>query len=110
MKNIIFILIFFANMLYGVEYNKLLLQAQSTIYPKVMLLDKQLPHKLIEGKIVLAIVYDNGDYEAALYAKKSIEQKFHGTIGGYPYEVKIMQCPEFSRDAEVTAVYILASS
>jgi len=109
MKKIILLLLLLVNMLFGFDYDTLLLKTQATIYPKIILLDKKLPNKLIDNKIVYTIIYDNGDYQTALDVKNIINKSFHSYIGAYLYEVHIEQCSDFSTKEKATAIYVLAS-
>ena len=108
MKKIILFLILCVSALFGFEYDNILLQTQATIYPKIILLDKKLPHKLINNEIVYTIICETGDYQTALKVKKMINQTFHHYLGNYVYQVKIVKCTDFSTLKKTTAIYVLS--
>lgn len=80
MKKLIFLCIIFVNLAYGYSYNDILLKAQASIFPKVMLLDKKLDTKLVGGKIIYTIAYEQSDYNTALEVNKLIDKNIMVTL------------------------------
>jgi len=70
--------ILFSQSLFGYNYDDLLLKAQSSIFPKIMLLDKKIKNKLVKSKVIYTIVYDENDYQTALHVKEYINTTFKG--------------------------------
>jgi len=54
-KFFVVFIVFTITSLSGYSYNEVLIKAQSKIFPKILLLDKKLKDKLIDGKIVYTI-------------------------------------------------------
>lgn len=109
MKKIIFLLITLVNFVYGYNYNDVLLKAQASIFPKIMLLDKKLDEKLVDGKIVYTIVYDKDDYNTALNIRKFINEKHKGHFDKYEYTINLVKFSDFSMETEASAIYALNS-
>lgn len=104
-------LIFILNtLLFGYNYNDLLLKAQASIFPKIMLLDKKLEEKLVNGKIVYTIVYDKDDYDTALEVNEYIEANHQGHFDEYEYSVNLVEFSDLSDETEATAFYALNSN
>jgi len=68
-------------------YSDLLLKAQASVFPKIVLLDKQLDQKLVEQSISICIVYDSEDELAAQNFKKYILEKFNNQINKQPLNI-----------------------
>jgi len=109
MKKIIFFLLIFANLVYGYSYNEILLKAQASIFPKIMLLDKKIEDKLIDGKIVYTIVYDENDYATALKIKELINNNFKGYFDTYTYRINLVEFSDLSSETKASAIYALNS-
>lgn len=109
MKKIIFLLLVFVNFSYAYSYNDLLLKAQASIFPKILLLDKKIKEKLIDKKIVFTIVYDQSDYLTALEVKKFIDEEYQGYFDEYSYKINLVEFLEFSETTEASAIYVLNS-
>lgn len=110
MKKIIFLFLTLANLLYAHTYNEVLLKAQASIFPKIMLLDKKLPNKLIDGKIVYTIVYDKNDYQTALDIRKFIDENYDGYFDEYEYKINLVEFSDLSNETQASAIYVLNTS
>ncbi|WP_457748912.1 hypothetical protein [Sulfurimonas sp.] len=99
-----------AQALFGYTYNDLVLKAQSSIFPKIMLLDKKIEDKLVNNKIIYTIVYDESDYQTALHVKQYINATFKGHFDKYPYEVNLVDFADLSIKTKASALYVLKSS
>ena len=102
--------ILFVQSLFGYNYDDLLLRADASIFPKIMLMDKKIKNKLIENKIIYTIVYDQCDYETALHVKEYIESIFKDHIDRYPFEVDLVEFSQLSSNTKASAFYVLKSS
>jgi len=107
MKKLIFLCIIFVNLAYSYSYNDILLKAQASIFPKVILLDKKLDTKLIDGKIIYTIVYEESDYSTALEINKLIDKKYKGYFDKYMYEINLVEFSALSNSTKASAIYIL---
>ena len=107
MKKIILLCLTLVNIAYGYYYDDIVLKAQASIFPKVMLLDKKIKDKLIDNKIVYTIIYDETDYLTALSIKDFINEKFKGKLDSYDYKVNLVNFKNFSEKTEASAIYVL---
>ena len=107
---ILFFLIFVTLVYSSYSYNDLLLKVQSSIFPKILLLDKKLKSKLVNNTIIYTIVYGNDDYNTALKIKKLIMSSNKKYFGKYPYKVDLVKFSDLSMKTEASAFYILNSS
>ncbi|EHP31292.1 hypothetical protein SMGD1_2770 [Sulfurimonas gotlandica GD1] len=109
MKKLIFLSLIFVNMLYGYSYNDILLKAQASIFPKIMLLDKNIENKLVDGKIVYTIAYDKSDISIAQEISKFINKNFDGYFDKYLYQINLVEFSDLSSDTKASAIYTLNS-
>ena len=58
MKKVLLLLVIVQSMLFGYNYDDLLIRAQTALFPKILLLDKNLEKKLVDGKIVYLVAYE----------------------------------------------------
>jgi len=110
MKKIIFLFLTLVNLLYAHTYNEILLKAQASIFPKIVLLDKKLSKKLIDGKIVYTIVYDKNDYQIALDIEKFIDENYNGYFDEYEYKISLVEFSDLSNETQASAIYALNTS
>ncbi len=106
---ILSLLLIVTTLLFGYNYNELLLKAQASIFPKIMLLDKKLEDKLIYGKIIYTVVYDKSDYNTALEVIKFIDESHKGYFDKYIYEINLVEFGNLSSETMATALYALNS-
>jgi len=109
MKKIILLFFIFINSLYGFSYNDILLKAQASIFPKIILLDKKVSNKLVDGKIIYTIVYEKDDYNTALEINKFIDASYNGHFNGYAYKINLVEFSDLSNETQATAIYTLNS-
>lgn len=107
MKKILFLYLTLVTLAFGYNYDEVLLKAQASIFPKIMLLDKKLDNKLVDNKIVYTIVYDKSDYRTALDIKNFINAKHNGFLDRYVYKINLVEFSKFSEKTEASAVYVL---
>lgn len=109
MKKTALLLVLLVSFSYGYTYNKLLLKAQASIFPKIIMLDKKVDRKLINGEIVYVIVYEKDDYYTALEIKEFIRSNYKDNMNRYSYRVDLVEHSEFSDETQATAIYALNS-
>ncbi len=109
MKKIIFLYLILTNLAYGYNYDELLLKAQASIFPKIMLLDKKIEDKLINGKVIYTIIYDKSDFYTALEIKNIIDSNYNGYFDKYKYKILLVDFLDFSNQTEASAIYVLNS-
>ena len=107
MKKILFVYFTLLSFVFGYNYDEVLLKAQASIFPKIILLDKKIENKLIDDKIVYTIVYDKADYYTALSIEKYINENFNGKLDKYNYKINLVDFKEFSEKTEASAIYVL---
>jgi len=107
MKKILFLYLTLINVAFGYNYDDIVLKAQASIFPKIILLDKKIQNKLIDGKIVYTIVYNKSDYNTALSIEKFINKNFQGSLDKYNYKVNLVEFEKFSIQTQASAVYVL---
>ncbi len=109
MKKAVILLFTLVSFSHGYTYNKLLLKAQASIFPKIIMLDKKLDSKLVEGKIIYTIVYEKNDYETALEIEKFIDEKYNGRFNDYAYKINLVEFADLSQETQASAIYSLNS-
>lgn len=109
MKKTLLLLFMFINLAYGYTYDNLLLKAQASIFPKIIMLDKKLESKLVDGKIIYTIVYEKDDYETALEVEKFIDEKYNGHFNDYLYKINLVEFSNLSKETKTSAIYSLNS-
>ena len=107
MKKILFLYLTLVSMAFGFNYDDLVLKAQASIFPKIILLDKKIENKLIDGKIIYTIVYDKTDSLTALSIEKFINKNFQGHLDAYDYKINLVELESFSEKTEASAIYVL---
>ncbi|OHE04766.1 MAG: hypothetical protein A2513_00360 [Sulfurimonas sp. RIFOXYD12_FULL_33_39] len=107
MKKIILLYLTLLNIAFAYNYDDVLLKAQASIFPKIMLLDKKVEDKLIRGEIVYTIVYDKYDYNKALEVGGYINETYKGYFHKYKYKINFVDVLELSDKTEASAIYVL---
>lgn len=107
MKKILFLYLTIVNLAFGYNYDDILLKAQAAIFPKIVLLDKKIDNKLVDGKIVYTIVHDNSDLLTAQYIKNYIDKKYNGQLGSYKYVINLVDIDNYTDDIKTSAIYVL---
>jgi len=107
MKKILFLYLTLINIVFAYNYDDVILKAQASIFPKIILLDKKIEDKLIDDKIVYTIVYDKSDYITALSIQNFIDKNFKGHLDTYEYKINLVDFENFSEKTNSSAVYVL---
>lgn len=95
--------------LFGFNYNPLLLEAQASIFPKLLLLAKEPQKLLVNERIVFAVVHEAEDIESALELKHLMEEQYKSHIEGYPFSVILVEYSKLNETFEASAVLALHS-
>lgn len=111
MKKIFTVLLFLKLIVFAQNYNDFLLRIQSKIYPKIILLDKKIDKKLINGKIMFGIVYDNDDFFIAQRVKELIKKIYGSRLDRYEFKIIPIEMLNIldSKYADYSYLYILKS-
>lgn len=107
MKKIFFLCLALVDIAFGYNYDDVVLKAQASIFPKIILLDKKIDDKLIDGKIVYTIIYDKTDHHTALSIKEYINKNFKGQLDRYSYKINLIDFANFSEQTKTSAIYVL---
>jgi len=107
MKKILFLYLTLLNIAFGYNYDDLVLKAQASIFPKIILLDKKIEDKLIDGKIIYTIIYDKADHHTAVSIEEFINKNFKGQLDKYDYKINLVEFTNFSTQTEASAIYVL---
>jgi hypothetical protein len=109
MKRIVLLFLIFQGVASAYSYNVLLLKAQAAIFPKIVLLDKKLNEKLINGKIVFTILYEENDLFAASEVRELMIENYGKMLENHPFEIKMIEYSNVSAQLQSTAVFLLNS-
>lgn len=103
------LLLLIQSVLFGYSYDDLLVKAQTTLFPKIMLLDRKLDEKLVDGKILYLIAYEENDAVAAAEIRNLLESTYPGTLEGWHVEFRTVPFEAINGQTEATAIYALHS-
>lgn len=107
MKKILSLYLTLITIAFGYSYDDIVLKAQASIFPKIILLDKKIENKLVDGKIVYTIIYDKLDLNTALSIEEFINKNFQGSLDTYEYQVNLVEFKDFSKETKASAIYVL---
>ncbi len=109
MKKVSVILLFLCTTLFAYSYNDLLIKAQTALFPKILLLDKHLESKLVDGKIVYLVAYEENDVFSAAKVTELLEASYKARLDEYDFEIRMLPFEEIDENVEATAIYVLSS-
>ncbi len=101
------ILLIFLQSLWGYAYNELLLDAQSRIYPKLLMLEENISSRHEISPIVFTVVYAPEDEFVAERVVQKIESYYDHSFSGIPFEVEMSAFDELELSRHKDAIYIL---
>lgn len=107
MRRAFFAVLVFCRCLWGGD--ELLMDAQSSIVPKIALLDRELEKKLVSDRVVIVVACENSDMDGAKAFASQIMAKTNGRIGKYPLSVVTVEFSALSR-TEMTLLYLFRGS
>ena len=88
------------------EYDPLLLRAQASIFPKIMLLDKEIKQKMVNNEYRIKIVTNKNETEGAEQLKLLIEEKYKSKLAGMALNVQVITGDEL-QNIELGTAYIV---
>jgi len=62
---ILLIILLMSLSLYSYEYDELLLRAQASMFPKIILLDQEINLKTIDNTVLISIIYNDNEAKEA---------------------------------------------
>ena len=89
------------------SYDPLLLRAQSSIFPKITLLDKKLTSKTNDNVVELIIVSTKRDFNIAQQLQGLIKEKYGNRLGNKELTVNIVTFGNFNHDSLATSYILL---
>lgn len=106
----LFVLFLFSVNLIFASTDILLLKAQATIFPKIIMLDKDIQWKCNDNKLVLAIVHTKQESDDAEKLRSMIDAQYKNKLGAFSFEVRLIDIDQFNVNEEVSAYYIFDAS
>jgi len=92
--------------LFAYKYNDFLLRTQSTLIPKILLLDKKIYNK--QSIINIAIIFDENDLHTAFFIKSLIMEYYANRLENFKLKVTPILADEFvNKKEKFDCVYIL---
>ena len=88
------------------RYDPLLLRAQASIFPKIILLDQDLETKITGNEVVITIISTTHELNTANKLKMLILDKYGGGLGGYKLSVNTVFFDDVDK-SELAAAYIV---
>jgi len=92
------------------SFDSLLLKTQAMIFPKIILLDKDVKNKLFNNKIVFSIVHTKNELFKAEQLKSMMDKEYMNRLDKYDFEVQLINEKQFLEDNLSTAYYLFNPS
>lgn len=91
---------------YAYDYDPLLLRAQATLFPKIVLLDQDINVKIKSKELLVLVLYAENDFKNAGLTKELIEKKYRPTNKN-KMTVKLIKYDDFNGSMNATAYFLL---
>ncbi len=101
------LLLIFLQTVWGYTYNELLLDAQSRIYPKLLMLEEGIAARHDKKPVVFTVLYAPEDEFVAERIVNKIEVYYDHSLGGVPFEAEMATFDELEFPFYSDAFYIL---
>ena len=92
---------------WGQNYDPLLLRAQASIFPKIILLDQKLSEKTPGKELAINIITSKQSNHIAEQLKQSIKEKYHDSLGDNKLTVNVTSVEELYETPVATAYIII---
>ncbi len=102
-----FLLVSLSGYAQSYEYDPLLMRAQASIYPKIILLDKDLDKKLYADQVVISIVHSSNEENIALELKEIITKQYKNHLGKQKLAIELSEYGHFDETIIATAYILL---
>lgn len=90
--------------------DELLLRAQAAIYPKIILLDKDLGDKTVSNTVLIRVIHAASDKSEAQEMRRLIEVEYSNNLGGNTIRVETVSFDEFEGQEPATAYILMRGS
>ena len=104
------LLLFFSIELMAMSIDPLLLKAQASIFPKIMLLDTDISKKTHDKKLLFSIIHTDNERSSAMTLKKMIEAEYKDKLGELHLEIRLDDIKEFTSANDAGAYYVFDAS
>ena len=91
-------------------YDPLLLRAQASIFPKIVLLDQDLEKKTPGNEVVITIISTSHDQHVAKKLRELMQDKYSSSLGNKKLTVNITTFEKFNQNSLATAYIVLHGS
>lgn len=92
------------------EYDQLLLKTQASIFPKIILLDKDIETKIASNEIVISIIHSINDHVTAVTLKNLMEESYKENLGNKKLIIRLIDFDKFEETDVATAYFIMQGS
>ncbi len=89
------------------DYDPLLMRAQASIFPKIILLDKNLDEKIKQDQVIITILYGKGEKKVAEEIKNLIHKQYLNNLGKKSLTVDVVAFDKFDQGNSSTAYFLL---
>ena len=102
--------LFLSHHVFAYDYDPLLIRAQASIFPKIIMLDKNISLKTNGGSISIAIISSDQDTSTAQQIKNDILNKYKNGLGQKTLKVNLISFKQLASTDKATAYYMLKAS
>ena len=106
----LFLLLFITVNLMAFSIDPLLLKAQASIFPKILLLDKDINTKLIDNTLLLNIIHTDNEAKSAQQLKSMIENEYKSNLGELGFTIRLTNIKQFNQKDVASAYYMFDAS
>ncbi len=96
--------------LFGYSYDRLLLEAEASVFPKLLLLSKHPETLTVEGKLRFFILYEEEDWPAAEHLRQEMLQHYRRDESPYALDVRLLAFEAVDHIERASALMALYSS
>ena len=89
------------------EYDPLLLRTQASIFPKIILLDKEMEEKIKKNEITISIVHSSDDRTNAELLKDLIHEQYNNNLGDKKLTITLLDSNIPDNTPPATAYFIM---
>lgn len=95
---------------YAYDYDPLLMRTQASIFPKIILLDKNLGDKIDINQVIITILHSETEHHIAAQLKDLIKEQYKQNLGKKELIINLKDFEHFNESEPSTAYFLLKSS